>query len=189
MKQLAICFLSLFTFLQVYSQYDFRKTTWGMTKDEVIAAETTDVTPQLDDNTISYKGTVNSLDCNIVYVFIHDTLVRAYYDITEVRTNKNQYIRDYEGLKKILTDKYSQPDKDRVTWLNDMYQDNVNDWGQALSIGHLAYFSEWLTETTDIWLMLQGDNYKIKFVVEYTSLKYASLLKEVEAEEEKFDEL
>ena len=189
MKQLSICLLTMIFTLQVYSQYDFRKTNWGMTKAQVLASETSEITPEENNNSLSYKGTVNDLDCFIVYVFAFDTLIRAQYNIIEERKNSNQYIRDYEGLKKILTEKYGQPEKDRVTWLNDMYQDNVNDWGLAVSIGQLAYFSEWLTETTDIWLMLQGDNYRITFVVEYTSLKYASLIKEVEEEEKEFDEL
>jgi len=189
MKQIVISLAGILFALQVYSQYDFRKTNWGMTKAQVLASETSEITPEENNNSLSYKGTVNDLDCFIVYVFAFDTLIRAQYNIIEERKNSNQYIRDYEGLKKILTEKYGQPEKDRVTWLNDMYQDNVNDWGLAVSIGQLAYFSEWLTETTDIWLMLQGDNYRITFVVEYTSLKYASLIKEVEEEEKEFDEL
>lgn len=64
----------------------------------------------------------------------------------------------------------------------------TKEQGLAVSIGHLACFSEWLTKSTDIWLMLQGDNYKLKFVVEYTSLKYVYLNEKVEKEEQ-IDEL
>lgn len=188
MKQLSIYLLTMVFTLQVYSQYDFRKTNWGMTKAQVLASETIEFAPQENGNSLSYKGTVNDLDCFIVYVFAYDTLVRTQYNIIEEHKNSNQYITDYEKLKVILTGKYGQPEKDRITWLDNMYKDNPNDWGLAVSIGQLAYFSKWHTESTDIWLMLQGENYKIKFVVEYTSLNYAYLNEKVE-KEKKMDEL
>jgi hypothetical protein len=188
MKQIVIFFIGILFAPQVNSQYDFRKTKWGMTKEQVLASETSELSPQENGNSLSYKGTVNDLDCYIVYVFAFDTLVRAQYNIIEEHTKSNQYITDYEKLKEILKGKYGQPEKDRITWLDNMYKDNPNDWGLAVSIGQLAYFSEWLTESTDIWLMLQGDNYKLKFVIEYTSLKYAYLNEKVEKEEQ-FDEL
>jgi hypothetical protein len=187
-KQRIIFVLVLFFPIQVNSQYDFRKTNWGMTKEQVLASETTELMPQDEDRALSYKGSVNDLDCGIKYVFAYDTLVRARYSIYEEHSNKNEYITDYEKLKEILNNKYGNPTKDRTTWLSSIYKDNPKDWGLAVSIGHLAYFSEWDTESTKIWLMLQGDNHEIQFTVEYTSIKYSYLDKKIEKEKQ-IDEL
>jgi len=174
-KRRIIFVLVLFFPALANSQYDFRKTNWGMTKEQVLAAEVADFVSNDVDGTISYNGTVNDLECGIKYFFAHDTLVRARYVIYEEHTNKNDYISDYQKLKQLLTDKYGKPDKDRTTWLSNIYKDNQKDWGLAISLGQLAYFSQWDTETTQIWLMLQGDNDEIQFTIEYSSIKYAYL--------------
>lgn len=84
-------------------------------------------------------------------------------------TNKDLYIEDYEGLKEILTKKYGKPVLDKVTWKNDLFKSAKQDWGTAISIGHLEYFSSWETSTTFINLGLDGDNYKIRLVLGYYS--------------------
>jgi hypothetical protein len=72
--------------------------------------------------------------------------------------------------------------------LSNIYKDNSRDWGLAISLGQLVYFTEWDTESTQIWLMLHGDNHEIQFSVEYTSIKYSYLDKILE-QENQFDEL
>jgi len=187
-KQRIIFVLVLFFPVQVNSQYDFRKTNWGMTKEQVLASEIAELMPKDEDRAISFKGSVNDLDCWIMYVFAYDTLIKARYHIYEEHSNKNEYITDYEKLKEKLNSKYGEPTKDRTTWLNSLYKDNSKDWGLAVSIGQLVYFSEWDTESTQVWLMLQGDNHEIQFTIEYTSIKYSYLDKKLE-EEKQMDEL
>ena len=187
-KQGIIFVLVLFFPVHINAQYDFRKTNWGMTKEQVLTSETAELMPQDEDRAISYKGSVNDLDCRIMYVFAYDTLVKARYNIYEEHSDKNEYITDYEKLKEKLNSKYGEPTKDRTTWLNSIYKDNSKDWGLAVSIGQLVYFCEWDTESTQVWLMLQGDNHEIQFTIEYTSIKYSYLDKRLE-EERQMDEL
>ena len=87
----------------------------------------------------------------------------------EKHTNKNLYINDYESLKEILTKKYGKPEIDKVIWKNDLFKSAKQDWGTAISIGHLEYFSSWETPTTYINLGLNGDNYKISLTLGYES--------------------
>lgn len=187
-QQGIIFVLVFFIPFQLYSQYDFRKACWGMTKEQVLASETAESIAKNKERELAYKGSVNDLDCKIIYVFAYDTLVKARYLINEEHSNKNEYITDYEKLKEILNKKYGDPTKDRTTWLSSIYKDNSRDWGLAISLGQLVYFTEWDTESTQIWLMLQGDNHKIQFSVEYTSIKYAYLDKMLEKENQ-IDEL
>jgi hypothetical protein len=187
-KQNILYALVLLFPVQVNSQYDFRKTTWGMTKEQVLASETAELVTQDKDRSLTYKGSVNDLDCRIIYVFAYDTLVKARYSIIEEHANKNEYITDFEKLKELLNKKYGDPAKERTTWLSNIYKDNSRDWGLAISLGQLVYFTEWDTESTQIWLMLHGDNHEIQFSVEYTSIKYSYLDKILE-QENQFDEL
>jgi hypothetical protein len=187
-KQNILFALVLLFPVQVNSQYDFRKTTWGMTQKQVLASETAELSTQEKDRSLIYKGSINDLDCKIIYVFAYDTLIKARYSIIEEHTNKNEYITDYEKLKELLNKKYGDPAKERTTWLSNIYKDNSRDWGLAISLGQLVYFTEWDTESTQIWLMLHGDNHEIQFSVEYTSIKYSYLDKKLE-QENQFDEL
>lgn len=53
--------------------------------------------------------------------------------------------------------------------------DDREEWGFAVSLGHLVYFSTWETSETEISEALYGDNYKISFSIEYTSKSFKSL--------------
>lgn len=55
--------------------------------------------------------------------------------------------------------------------------DYISDWGTAISLGHLVYYSTWETNETEIASILSGENYRISCVIEYSSRK----LKDIEA--------
>lgn len=122
-----------------------------------------------------YKVSIAGLDCNIVYIFAEGKLVRTKYLITEKHSNENDYIADYKSLKKGLTKKYGQPIMDEHHWKRDLYKDDPQRWGFAISIGHLSYFAAWETLQTNILLALYGDNYDITLAIEYRSKKLREL--------------
>ena len=96
--------------------------------------------------------------------------------LAESHSNKTDFITDYEDFKKILIKKYGNPTKDESFWKNDLYKDDYSDWGTAISLGHLIYFSTWSTSNTEINNMIMGENYDISCIVEYSSTN----LKEIE---------
>ncbi len=158
----------------VSESFDFRKTSWGMTKDQVKNSEPS--SPIRDDaNALFFKGKISNLDCVYAFVFAKGKLVRSKYAITEEHTNKNDYIDDYNSLKAALTGKYGDPLNDRTNWKNSLYRDDKEEWGFAVSLGHLSYFATWSTPTTEVFLGLLGDNYKVDLVIEYSSIALAGL--------------
>jgi hypothetical protein len=167
----------------------FRKTSWGQTRDDVRRSEEGEPVYDKGD-VLGYKSTVARLDCLIGYVFVGDQLVRGRYQITETHSNKNDHIRDYIALKVLLERKYGTPDNDddETEWRNDLYKDDNEDWGLAVSIGHVVFTSRWEAGPTDIVLLLNGDNYKTSLVVEYQSRELRSL-EEMEEARELQDEL
>ena len=153
----------------------FRKTTWGMSIEEVRASESLKIFAQEKDMLI-YKVIVDGKDMMLGYNFIDNQLVRAKYILVESHVNKNDYIADYGDFKKILEEKYGRPGYDTIFWKNELFKDNYSDWGLAISAGHLIYLSTWETSYTEIGLALTGDNAEIACYVEYTGKSFVKLI-------------
>lgn len=148
----------------------FRDFTWGMSQAKVKAIEKSKFIPDVStDKILGYQTSVAGLGALVTYVFVNDKLYKGKYVFVEEHSNRNDYISDYESIKKILVKKYGEPKESNTIWKNVLYRDDYQDWGMALSIGHLVFYSEWETATTDISLTMHGDNYKISFEAEYLS--------------------
>jgi len=163
-------------------EFTFRQTYWGMSRAQVEATESGKTVDTGQDNAIAYQGKVASLDAYTIYYFVADKLVKTRYAIVEKHSNRNDYIEDYSVVQKALTDKYGTPKTKEVQWKNRLYQDDQEEYGFAVSLGHLQFWSSWETEPTDILLRLWGDNYQIKLMADYESKRLRPML---EAENKK----
>jgi hypothetical protein len=157
---------------------DFRSTSWGMTKAQVIQAE------KLSSNDIKYQGdsqigveyTVSGYECRTYYVFAAGKLVRAIYDFQIKHANDTDFVTtDFPKIKGILSAKYGDPSIDTKNWKNDLYKDDPQHWGTAVGMGHLEFYSQWKTSTTTITEFLKGDNFDVTFGVEYASISLGAL--------------
>jgi predicted RND superfamily exporter protein len=151
--------------------FTFRKTTWGMSQEEVKKSES--LVPSEKDSFLSYKDSINGLDATLSYAFVDDKLAKAMYSIKETHTNKNDYISDYKDLKKLLTEKYGEPFEDNEIWSKSLYKNDPEEYGLAVSLGHLNYLTQWETEDTVVNLVLFGENYKITHTIMYESKNYS----------------
>ena len=172
-KNISILSIVLLIFLDISTptlfaeetKYDFRKTNWGMSKEQVKATE--DKKPNFEDNTIlSYSVTINEKDFMCTYRFLEDKLYNSECVFIGQHTNKNNYIDDYKELKEILIKKHGKPKIEMPElWGNELYKDDKSNWGTAISEGDLAYWDQWKTPNTKIDLMLLGENYKINLSI------------------------
>lgn len=162
--------------------FTFRKTKWGMSTDEVKSTEPLEVVKE-DESLLGYKTSVLGKDVLLIYFFIDNQLTRARYVLVESHSNKNDFINDYDDFKKILIKKYGSPDQNEPLWRNDLYKNDRSDWGTAISLGHLIYFTKWKTNHTEINNVLSGENYDISCIVEYSSTNLKEL--ERKAQEKK----
>ncbi|MDY7002152.1 MAG: hypothetical protein SVS15_10285 [Thermodesulfobacteriota bacterium] len=145
-----------------------------MSKQEVMVSEQGE--PQYQkDNVIGYEVTVLSKNFLALYFFIQNKLVRARYALDVEHTNKNDFIYEYEEIKKTLTTKYGPPTSDNTLWANDSYKDDRSRWGFAISLGYLAFSSTWETEETEILNYVSGENLRVYCVIEYISKKLIHL--------------
>lgn len=179
----AILILTLVTF-SLAKEYDFRNVNWGMNKEEVKSAETADEFLELEDGTYSYKVDVAGLDSYLFYYFVENKLASSAYIFLVEHSNENLYIDDFYDLKTLLIKKYGEPASNIIHWDNDLYKDSEQDYGFAVSIGHLEYFTKWETDKTTIGLNLYGDNYDIYLSLDYTSKEYENLLNKAKEEED-----
>lgn len=161
---------------------DFRNTKWGISKKQVQKIESAQFIDGVTDMLL-YKGKIANLECQIIYQFIEDTLYNGIYLIKEKHVNNNDYISDFKNLKNLLTEKYGKPEIDKMVWKGNLYKDDVANYGMAVISGELIYVATWKTESTNIRLMLYGDNFTPSLGVMYESEKYKNLVKKNEKQE------
>ncbi|MDO9464073.1 MAG: hypothetical protein Q7J67_02070 [bacterium] len=152
--------------------YDFRKTVWGMSRKQVKATEDKKPVSEFDIG-LAYKVEIDGKDFLCAYYFLKDKLCTGIYVFVGEHFNDNLYIDDYKELKEILIKKYGSPKTDLGEgWLNDLLKDDRSQWGTAVSMGHLVYGATWDTPTTEISLILRGDNLKISLKLGYESKEF-----------------
>lgn len=157
----------------------FRQTYWGMYKEQVIALEGTPVVNEKDILLYDDQQIANQFDVQIGYVFVNNKLVRSKYLLANEHTNDNKYIEDFLNVTELLEKKYGNAIEKEKLWSNDLYKNNIDNYGMAVSVGHLTIYYKWRTKDTDIIAKISGDNYSIVNQIEYKS----RLLESVEKKE------
>jgi tetratricopeptide (TPR) repeat protein len=154
----------------------FRETKWGASRAEVAAVEGEPVDSEED--RLVYAGSLAGKDVLIAFRFVDDQLTTGNYLLTEKYTFDNQYIDDFKMFKELLAEKYGIPAEDRVEWENDLYRNDPGNWGQAVSIGHVTYLARWVTDKTDIVIVLSGKNFDCSLGISYFSREHRDLTEE-----------
>jgi hypothetical protein len=172
--------------LDIDGKKTFRKVSWGCSKEDVKSTEDKEIFYETDD-AIFYKGTISGLNCTIIYIFANNMLVRGRYYYDEAHSNKNSYIDDYQLIKKLLIEKYGNPNEEEQIWKNDLYKDDYSGWGMAISLGHMYYYANWKINQTNISDQLYGDNYEVKHIIDYTSIEFGELEDEIKKAKAKED--
>ena len=162
--------------------YDFRLTRWGMTQNDVIAAEEKMDPVERSESIITYKTQVLNRNVLLQYLFVQDKLVGAKYKLDDNYLNSNHFMRAYDQFKQKVTEKYGPPSKNATKWLNATYKNNRQKRGLALSLGHIKYVTKWKIQNTTIECRLLEQNLYVICLLEYWSVEHSHLLKESEKE-------
>ena len=181
MRKLLLVGIAFLLAFCVYTQDAVRGTQWGMSLDEVREIEEAKLIQEKPDRLI-YDTKIADMDAFVIYTFHQDKLKDAGYIFHQDHSNKNVYIDDYDKTKNLLTKKYGNPDSAEVVWHNDLYADDPDQYGFAVSIGHLELISIWENDEQVIYCSLRGDNYTIAHTIRYDSKELA---KEARSAEEK----
>lgn len=178
MKMIIFLFAGFF-FTHVLFAQAFRNVNWGASIEEVKLSEKK-IPDQESEESLMYKVQLSGKEVLLIYNFLPEHgLYSSGYFFDEKHTNKNGYIDDYKEVKSLLVKKYGNPISDRVIWSNDLFKDDPQEYGRAVSIGHLKYISKWTVDRTEITLGLLGDNYEIGMILNYESLRLKKLAEEL----------
>lgn len=167
-----------------YSQ--FRETEWGMTKKQVKAKENSTLRNETDDE-LTYDVEIANITAWLYYLFVDNQLCGGGYNFLDKHTSDIQYINDYYKIKDILIDKFDQPAEDDMIWENDLYKDDPDEYGPAVSLRHLIFKAGWKTEDTEILLILDIDQHQIGHDLFYLSPMYMDLYDQRQANHDKND--
>lgn len=149
---------------------DFRNVLWGMTMEEVMAAETEAALTVLADQPVLVGDCiVAGRKARLFYQFASSHLREAFYAFEDAHTNRNLYIDDFEDLRELLALKYGEPLIDTAIWKRNLYRNDPDEWGRAVVIGDVTFRAEWETPRTRIILSLGGDNYEARHFLGYVS--------------------
>ena len=162
-------------------EHDFRNADWGMRPAQVIKSEKIKLSK--GNNDLYGTTEVSGMPVIVLYSFTNDKLTSASYLFEQKHTNQNDYIDDYNRLKKFLSKKYGDPLTDIIDWSNELYKDNYDAWGMAVGMGYLIFKSSWLNDKSSIALLLMGENFKINMGITYISLELDELRESAEEEE------
>lgn len=163
--------------------FTFRRTRWGFSPTEVQQSEQCELVKASEDGLL-YKDRLSRFPCLIAYIFARGRLVRSKYNLLIEHTQANEYVADYEHLLGILQKKYGPPADTQKQWTDTRYKKDEEAWGRAILLGHLVMYDAWLTESTEISLMLRGEENRVFLEVEYSSRVLESLEEETTNTEE-----
>lgn len=150
-------------------------TQWGMSIDQVLALEGKPAVRETSDGMeiIGYQKKVIDKECLVGYLFVDNKLFKTQYNFVERHTNKSLYLDDYKKVKTLVAQKYGEPEGEAVDWNDSHYKNDMDNWGKALSLGHVEYHSRWLTSESEIILSLFKLDNDVIMRIEYSGIQIA----------------
>ncbi len=152
-------------------EIDFRVAKWGDSKAAVMQKEGKDDNAKID-RLYLFPDFIAGYKCDVAYIFTNDKLTMCKYIFNLHHTNMNEYIQDFKSIVTLLIEKYGKPDYNSTEWKNSLYRNDPDEYGFAISLGHLTYNVGWFKNETDIKIALYGENYKNTLIIQYKSKKY-----------------
>jgi hypothetical protein len=156
--------------VSVSDNTDFRNCTWGMTVDEVKAAEGDVDWFSYDSSSIkdTYYSKIGANNCTVYFLYDNDDkLYKGIILFTDEYTTDYFYITTFESLVEALTDKYGEPYYKLDGWFDDYYKNDKTKWGLAVVLGDLGFLYSWETNNTNIDLTMMSEKYKVFLTITY----------------------
>ncbi len=153
-------------------EFSFRKTTWGMSREQVKASEDSAPTGDKPD-VITYRGEIEGIPMIVGYLFDGDKLVRAGYLMQGSYDDPNSYISDYNKVKDFLIKEHGTPAQDEVVWAEGEEVEDTGKFGESVCGGKLRYTTIWADGVTVIKENLYGENGKCNHGVMFESVEFS----------------
>ena len=154
--------------------YNFRKSSWGDTKEQVKLNEKSELIQDAN-GLLIYNSVLEKLPCKIYFFFSPDNkLLQSKYVFTTNYSDLNMFIQDFKKFKSLLNEKYGNPTIDEEQWNVQHYTANENVWGESLLKGDLSFETNWINSKTGVKLEMSLDqkDKRIYLEINYTSQQY-----------------
>jgi hypothetical protein len=151
-------------------EVSFRKTTWGMSREQVKASEDSAPTGEKPD-VITYRGEVEGIPVIVGYLFDGDKLIKAGYLMQGSYEDPNSYVSDYNKVKDFLINEHGTPAQDEVLWGEGEEVEDPDKFGESVCGGKLRYSTFWADGVTVIRQSLDGEDGKCKHGVMFESVE------------------
>ncbi len=126
-----------------------------------------------EDHIITGGQRVSDYDCESLYEFNNDSFAAGYYVLETEHTNDNLYYDDYIDLVNLYSEKYGAPYSSKADWKNSLYKDDPEHIGFAISLGHVAFNTTWIDDTSaSVCIDLEGDNLNLGIRISYFAPNY-----------------
>jgi hypothetical protein len=160
---------------------DFRSHNWGATVEKVKQVEG-EPAHETDDR-LMYQANIIGLSAYLAFDFVEGQLASAVYLFTETHVNDNLFLNDFGSIDGLLTERYGNPDDEQTIWSNNLYRDDPEHYGMAVSMGHMAKETTWETDRTTIRHVMRGDNFEVSHGIAYQGKMMEELQEEARRRE------
>ena len=151
--------------------YDFRKTHWGMTMDQVRSSEPNQPISE-NENVITYKESYLDIPVLLGYIFADGKLVKAGYIFRQGFYEPDLYIESNDNIKLAVIKQLGPPMLDEVKWVDEEKTDELDFSGKAVCQGEVLYLSNWIDGNTFASLRLDSEEGKCRQGLIYESREY-----------------
>ena len=148
--------------------FNFRKTNWGMSREEVIKSEGISAI-ESSKTTLTFKSILAKKNVLVEYYFLKNRLIRASYFINHGYYDPSKHYYDFVLLDKLLKKQYSGPNISKKIWSASEDVKNRVKESEAVYLGYLSLVSKWEITGTSISHVLKktgiagGIEHSIKF--------------------------
>lgn len=151
----------------------FRGVGWGGPLEAIKAEEerTLDERHVRGRTIVFCRDAVLGWDVDVSYVLLNDELVRGKYQFHRVHANADEYLRDWNTLKRKLVTMYGRPDEEDRNWSDQLYVNVPTLWGEALVEGDMWQTAKWDEEDTIILMTLVSHGGRVVLTLEYVYKK------------------
>ena len=167
---LLLCLIPSFVCAESAVPVSFRyDLTFDSTVEDIIAAEGAEPTFAYGEYVLYQDVKAAGKTSQVIYVMDGDTIGMCSIFIQEEHSEPQTYTFDYNAIDKILIEKYGEPSQPKdVKWFDDLFMDEPNKLGLAVSCGDALVTTRWALDGLGITHALQGDNYEITHIITYT---------------------
>ena len=166
---------------------DFRDAKWGQSQSEILLQEKSNENSIVNNDKSIFipKTTLNSDYFDVMFHFNNDKLYQGSYRFLEQFVNENNYYNKYKSIRSLLEKKYGTPKEINEIRKGNLF-DEPGEIGRAIETGYYAENTIWETKTSQIKLIINGENFKTSIFIVYSS-RDKNLMKEVKNENTKTD--